>query len=191
MCQAEDAIRGDIWLIILLAYKGLLLLIGLFFAFETRKVKLRHINDTKLLGLSVVVFIVLGIALTAVGFLLEEFVDVYYGLIGIMILMGNFAVLCILFIPKVCVCVCVCVCACVRAHARVCALKKEGLAMVIPVAASLLQLRYCAFRVGHVMMTVTLISGDSKGFRLSQMETTVYFCTQVDSLIGMYTAHSV
>lgn len=100
VCQAEDAIRGDIWLIILLAYKGLLLLIGLFFAFETRKVKLRHINDTKLLGLSVVVFIVLGIALTAVGFLLEEFVDVYYGLIGIMILMGNFAVLCILFIPK-------------------------------------------------------------------------------------------
>ena len=83
---------------------------------------LRHINDITLLGLSMVVVSVLAIALTAVGFLLDEFVDVYYGLIGIMILVGNFGVLCILFIPKVCVCVCVHMCVCVCGCTCACAM---------------------------------------------------------------------
>ena len=98
MCRAEDRF---VWLGILLAYKGVLLIVGLFLAFETRKVKIRHLNDSKLIGMSVYGIVVLSLALAAIGILLEELVNVFYIVTGLMILIGNTCLLCLIFIPKV------------------------------------------------------------------------------------------
>lgn len=98
LCQAKDRFT---WLSILFVYKGILLIVGVFLAFETRNVKIRHLNDSKLIGMSVYGIVVLSIALAAVGILLENFVDTFYAVIGIMVMLGNTSLLCLIFIPKV------------------------------------------------------------------------------------------
>ena len=57
------------------------------------------------------IIVVLGLVLGALGIVLETFIEAYYAVIGIMIILGTTGVLCLIFIPKVSVCVvCVCVC---------------------------------------------------------------------------------
>ena len=99
MCQADDR---DIWLGVLLAYKALLLVISLFFAFETRQAKIRHINDTRVIGMCVLGIVILSVVLAAIGVLLEDFVIAVYAVMGILMLFGCTGVLCLLFVPKVC-----------------------------------------------------------------------------------------
>ena len=101
LCRAKNPQARFIWLGILLAYKGILLIVGLFLAFETRKVKIRHLNDSKLIGMSVYGIVVLSLALAAIGIFLENIVDVFYIVTGLMILVGNTCLLCLIFIPKV------------------------------------------------------------------------------------------
>ena len=90
-----------VWLGILFAYKGILLTIGVFLAFETRNVKIRHLNDSHLIGMCVYATVVLSIALAPIGMLLENNVDMYYAVIGFMVLFGTTLILSLLFVPKV------------------------------------------------------------------------------------------
>ena len=106
LCRATNSRARFIWLGILLAYKGILLIIGLFLAFETRKVKIRQLNDSKLIGMSVYGIVVLSVALAAIGIFLEAMVNVFYTVTGLMILVGNTCLLCLIFLPKVEVCEC-------------------------------------------------------------------------------------
>lgn len=101
LCRAADPRARYIWLGILLAYKGIFLIVGLFLAFETRKVKIRHLNDSKLIGMSVYGIVVLSVALAAIGIFLEAMVSVFYIVTGLMILVGNTCLLCLIFLPKV------------------------------------------------------------------------------------------
>ena len=98
LCRSQSRF---IWLSILFIYKGILLVVGVFLAFETRNVKIRHLNDSKLIGMSVYGIVVLSVALAAVGILLETHVDTFYAVIGLMIMLGNTSLLCLIFIPKV------------------------------------------------------------------------------------------
>lgn len=98
LCRSKDRI---IWLSILFVYKGVLLVIGVFLAFETRNVKIRELNDSKLISMSVYGILVLSITLAAVGLLLETHVDTFYAVIGFMVMLGNTSLLCLIFIPKV------------------------------------------------------------------------------------------
>ena len=104
LCRAANSQARYIWLGILLAYKGIFLIVGLFLAFETRKVKIRQLNDSKLIGMSVYGIVVLSVALAAIGIFLEAMVNVFYIVTGLMILIGNTCLLCLIFIPKVQVC---------------------------------------------------------------------------------------
>ena len=101
LCRAADSQARYIWLGILLAYKGIFLIVGLFLAFETRKVKIRQLNDSKLIGMSVYGIVVLSVALAAIGIFLEAMVSIFYIVTGLMILIGNTCLLCLIFIPKV------------------------------------------------------------------------------------------
>ena len=64
--------------------------------------KISQLNDSKLIGMSVYGIVVLSLALAAMGILLETFVEVYYAVMGIMIMLGMTCLLCLIFIPKVC-----------------------------------------------------------------------------------------
>lgn len=98
LCRSKDRF---IWLSVLFVYKGILLIVGVFLAFETRNVKIRHLNDSRLIGMSVYGIVVLSIALAAVGILLESNVDAFYAVVGLMVMLGNTSLLCLIFIPKV------------------------------------------------------------------------------------------
>ena len=63
--------------------------------------KIRHLNDSKLIGMSVYGIVVLSVALAAIGIFLEAMVSVFYIVTGLMILVGNTCLLCLIFLPKV------------------------------------------------------------------------------------------
>jgi gamma-aminobutyric acid type B receptor len=50
LCQSQ---RQDIWTGIILGYKGLLLLLGLFLTYDTRQLKIRYLNDLRSTQLAV------------------------------------------------------------------------------------------------------------------------------------------
>ena len=89
------------WLPVLFAYKGFALLIGLFLAFETRKVKIKSLNESRFIVMSIYGTVVVSIALTPIGFVLENYPNVQYGIIGIMILLSTSLILGLLFVTKV------------------------------------------------------------------------------------------
>ena len=65
-----------IWLPVLFAYKGIILLVGLFLAFETRKVKIKSLNDSRFIAMSVYGTVIVSVTLTPIGFLLQNFPNV-------------------------------------------------------------------------------------------------------------------
>ena len=84
------------------AYKGFILLAGLFLAFETRKVKIKSLNESRLIVMSVYGTVIISVTLTPIGFLLQNFPNVQYGIIGIMILLSISLILGLVFVIKVC-----------------------------------------------------------------------------------------
>ncbi|CAG0888622.1 unnamed protein product [Cyprideis torosa] len=53
------SVNNDIWLGVLYAYKGLLLIFGLFLSYETRSVKLKLVNDSRFVGMAIYNVVVL------------------------------------------------------------------------------------------------------------------------------------
>ena len=89
------------WLPVLFAIKGFVLLTGVFLAFETRKVKIKSLNDSRFIGMSVYGTVIVSIALTPIGFVLENYPNLQYGIVGIMILLSTSLILGLIFVTKV------------------------------------------------------------------------------------------
>ena len=98
MCTSDSSLT---WLSFLFACKGFVLTAGLFLAFETRRVKISALNDSRFIIMSVYGIVIVSIALTPIGFLLQHYPNVQYGIIGIMILLSTSLILGLLFITKV------------------------------------------------------------------------------------------
>ena len=99
VCTSESSIT---WLSFLFAYKGFILLVGLFLAIETRKAKNLALNDSRFVSMSVYEVAIVSIALTPIGFLLEHYPNVQYGIIGVTILLSTSVILGLIFATKVC-----------------------------------------------------------------------------------------
>ena len=100
MCTSEGSFT---WLPVFFAYKGFILLAGLFLAFETRKVKIKSLNESRLIVMAVYGTVIISVTLTPIGFLLQNFPNVQYGIIGIMILLSISLILGLVFVIKVCI----------------------------------------------------------------------------------------
>jgi len=95
----------------LYVYKGLLVVFGLFLAYESRNVKYYYINDSRFVSISmyiVVILVGIGAPLSLV-LAVHNFIDPAYGLAVFMIIASTMSCVLILYIPKVRMCVCVCV----------------------------------------------------------------------------------
>jgi len=90
-----------VWLPVLFAYKGCVLLAGLFLAFETRKVKYTALNESRFIAASIYGAVVTSIALTPIGLLLESYPNLQYGISGIVILFSITVILGLVFASKV------------------------------------------------------------------------------------------
>nr|KAG5685887.1 hypothetical protein BaRGS_001516 [Batillaria attramentaria] len=89
------------WLGAMLVYKGLLLLFGLFLAWETRKIQVEALNDSKYIGMCVYNMAVVCIVGVPVSFLINN--DYYvgnYAISCLFIILGDTITLCFVFVPK-------------------------------------------------------------------------------------------
>lgn len=97
-CQSQQM---TIFLSIIYVYKGLLMAFGCFLAWETRRVSIPALNDSKYIGLSVynvVIMCVIGASLT---FVLRDQQDASFVIISIFIIFCSTTTLCLVFVPKV------------------------------------------------------------------------------------------
>ncbi|XP_065899539.1 gamma-aminobutyric acid type B receptor subunit 2-like isoform X2 [Dysidea avara] len=97
VCKSDDSLP---WLAVLLVYKGLVLLAGLFLAFETRKIKIRSLNESRFVAMSVYGAVIASIALTPIGLFLQDFPSVQYGILGMVMLLITTLILSLVFVSK-------------------------------------------------------------------------------------------
>ena len=87
----------------LYVYKGLLVVFGLFLAYESRNVKYIHINDSRFVSIAmyiVVILVGIGAPLSLV-LAVHVFINSAYGLAVFMIIAACMSCLLILYVPKV------------------------------------------------------------------------------------------
>lgn len=98
-CEVDNVI---IWLGLLYSYKGILLLFGLFLAWETRNVKIPALNDSHHIGMAVYnVVIVCIVGTPIVSFVEAKQFETSFIITAICILFSTTSTLCIVFVPKI------------------------------------------------------------------------------------------
>ncbi|GMR48968.1 hypothetical protein PMAYCL1PPCAC_19163, partial [Pristionchus mayeri] len=86
--------------IVLFAIKGVLMILGCFLAWETRRVNIPALNDSKYIGMSVYVVVVMSVIGLSIAFILQDRVNESYALTSLFIIFSTTLTLCLLFVPK-------------------------------------------------------------------------------------------
>ncbi|GMT26033.1 hypothetical protein PFISCL1PPCAC_17330, partial [Pristionchus fissidentatus] len=97
-CRSENAVPFQI---VLFAIKGILMILGCFLAWETRRVNIPALNDSKYIGLSVYIVVVMSVLGLSIAFILQDRVNESYALTCLFIIFSTTLTLCLLFVPKV------------------------------------------------------------------------------------------
>ncbi|XP_051926540.1 gamma-aminobutyric acid type B receptor subunit 2 isoform X3 [Hippocampus zosterae] len=95
-----ESTHMTIWLGIVYAYKGLLMLFGCFLAWETRNVSIPALNDSKYIGMSVYNVGIMCIIGAAVSFLTRDQPNVQFCIVALVIIFCSTITLCLVFVPK-------------------------------------------------------------------------------------------
>ncbi|ELT87738.1 hypothetical protein CAPTEDRAFT_22448, partial [Capitella teleta] len=85
----------------LLALQSLLLIFGAFLAWETRRVKVEALNDSKYIGMCIYNVVVLAVIGVALQYVIKDAVNASYGFLSGLILLGTTLTQTIIFGPKV------------------------------------------------------------------------------------------
>jgi len=91
----------NIWLGITYAYKGLLLILGLFLAYETRSVKVKQINDSRLVGMSIYNVSVLCIITAPVSLVIADKPNATFAFVALANVFCCYLSMALVFVPKV------------------------------------------------------------------------------------------
>ncbi|XP_078356482.1 gamma-aminobutyric acid type B receptor subunit 2-like [Oculina patagonica] len=97
-CESDNL---TYWLGAVYAFKGLLLVFGVFLAWETRGVTIPALNDSRYIGMSVynvVILSILGVAITSV---IRSHQDATFAITAVFIIFCTTLTLCFVFVPKV------------------------------------------------------------------------------------------
>ncbi|XP_031554561.1 gamma-aminobutyric acid type B receptor subunit 1-like isoform X2 [Actinia tenebrosa] len=89
------------WYYVIFGYKGFMLLVGCFVAWETRKVKVKSLNDSHFICTSIftIVFAVfIGVPLT---FLIPDHRDAHVTVLALCLILPTTISLCLIFVPKI------------------------------------------------------------------------------------------
>ncbi|CAL1292362.1 unnamed protein product [Larinioides sclopetarius] len=97
-CESEN---NAVWLGILYGYKGLLLIFGIFLAYETRSVKIKHLNDSRLVGMSIYNVVVLCLITAPVTLVISSQTDATYAFVSLAIIVCSFLSMALIFVPKI------------------------------------------------------------------------------------------
>ena len=99
VCSSE---ASTYWLPILLVYKCLYLIVGLWLATTTYRVRIKELRDSKLIVACVIGITVVSLVLTLITFLLPTLPNATYGVIGSFVMVLLTSVLFLLFGTRVC-----------------------------------------------------------------------------------------
>ncbi|KAL9965837.1 hypothetical protein ACROYT_G029691 [Oculina patagonica] len=95
-----DCQHKSIWFGVLFATKGLLLLFGVFLAWETRHVKIPALNDSRYVGMSVYNVVILSVVGVPAAMMIENAQNVTFALTAFFIIFCTTVTLCLVFVPK-------------------------------------------------------------------------------------------
>ncbi|XP_022088746.1 gamma-aminobutyric acid type B receptor subunit 1-like [Acanthaster planci] len=96
-CESRNQIY---WIGTFYIIDGLLLIFGAFLAWETRKVSIPALNDSKYIGICVYNVLIMSLTGAPMSFVLEER-NVHYAAVATLIWLTTTLTLCVVFVPKV------------------------------------------------------------------------------------------
>ena len=96
-----DCTYLTLWLALILTFKVLILLTGAFLAWQTRRVYIPSLNDTQHCVSCMFVVVLFCLVGSIVAFTTTMYPDVFYGVIGIFIIVATTLILLLLFVNKV------------------------------------------------------------------------------------------
>lgn len=97
-CESK---HQNIWLGVVYGYKGLLLIFGLFLAYETRSMKVRSINDSRYVGMSIYNVVVLCLITAPVSLVISSQADASFAFVTAALAFCCFISMALIFVPKV------------------------------------------------------------------------------------------
>ncbi|XP_065357057.1 gamma-aminobutyric acid type B receptor subunit 1 [Calliphora vicina] len=97
-CESE---KNSMWLGLVYGYKGLILVFGLFLAYETRSIKVKQINDSRYVGMSIYNVVVLCLITAPVGMVIASQQDASYAFVALAVIFCCFLSMLLIFVPKV------------------------------------------------------------------------------------------
>ncbi|XP_037960953.1 gamma-aminobutyric acid type B receptor subunit 1 [Teleopsis dalmanni] len=97
-CESE---RNSMWLGLVYGFKGLILVFGLFLAYETRSIKVKQINDSRYVGMSIYNVVVLCLITTPVGMVIASQQDASFAFVALAVIFCCFLSMLLIFVPKV------------------------------------------------------------------------------------------
>ncbi|VDO62293.1 unnamed protein product [Heligmosomoides polygyrus] len=99
LCQSS---HQEVWIGLVLGYKCLLLVFGLFLAYESRNLKLRYVNDSRLVGLAIYNVAILSLVTGPVTTLLiRSQANSNFAFVAVTVLLCTYISLGLVFVPKV------------------------------------------------------------------------------------------
>ncbi|XP_052221430.1 gamma-aminobutyric acid type B receptor subunit 1-like isoform X3 [Dreissena polymorpha] len=91
----------SIWLGVVFGHKGILLLFGIFLSYETRSVKLKQVNDSRFVGMSIYNVVVLCVITVPIVLIIESQQDATFAFVALAIMLCSFLSMGLIFGPKV------------------------------------------------------------------------------------------
>lgn len=92
--------KQSVWVGVIYAHKGLLLVIGGFLVWETRQVNIPALNDSKHIGLSVYMVVIMCASGATVNAVIQDRIDFNFMIIASFIILCTTITLCLVFLPK-------------------------------------------------------------------------------------------
>lgn len=84
-------------------FKGLILVFGLFLAYETRSIKVKQINDSRYVGMSIYNVVVLCLITAPVAMVIASQQDASFVFMALAVIFCCFLSMLLIFVPKVCI----------------------------------------------------------------------------------------
>ena len=109
-CYDQKSSASFIWLFVIFVYLAALQIVGLVLAFQTRKVKVKVLNDSKYVAALVYISSIVLVVLALVTFTLGAYINVRELMFSGGVMVATTMLLVLIFVPKVRLFVCACVC---------------------------------------------------------------------------------
>ncbi|XP_068236918.1 uncharacterized protein [Palaemon carinicauda] len=97
----RSARTSELWLGAFYVYKGLLVAVGVYMAWETRHVKIPALNDSQYIGMSVYNVVITSAIVIVAANIISERTTLAYVIVTTLIITPTTTTLCLLFIPKI------------------------------------------------------------------------------------------